>query len=352
MDPILTPALVTGGASLLSSLLGGIFGSSSQDTANRTNLQISRETNEANRKQLESQQAWSEEMWQKQFDATNQYNLPKNQAQRLKDAGINPLVLGTGANGSLAGSVGMPSTSPAAMQGTRVEAYDPSGAIRSAGEGVANAVDSYFRNRNIESVTHKNEAETNKTRILTPFEMKQLEMLVKKGGIESDLAKTELIFQQAIQGQRISQAFGDTRLQQRSMALMDKEILQRDLQNKLFDVQLAYAPKLNDAQLHQYYSTVAQIKAQIGLINAQTGLTSEQRLTEAAHRLGVIVENGLKGLDFDLRKKTLDISVELLRTDLENKQIYGFKESHGLKFGPFEFKPRSDGRGYWPFQQW
>ena len=345
MDPILGAALISGGASLFSSIFGGSSGSSNIRRTNEANLQIARETNQANREQLEAQQAWTEEMWNKQ----NEYNLPKNQVQRLIDAGINPGVIGGNAS-THAGAVGSPSAN--AMQGATMNAYDPTGAFAAAGQGIANSVDSYFRNRNVESVTHKNEAETAKTRQMTPWEIDQLKNLIRKGGIEADLAKTELAYQTAIQGQKIAQSFGDTMMQQKSMMLMDKEMLQRDLQNKLFDVQLSYAPKLNEAQLNQYYATVNQIKAQVGLISQQSGLTSEQRLTEAQRRVGVIVENGLKGLDFDLRKKTLDTSVELLRTDLENKQISGFKESHGLKVGPFEFKPRSDGKGYWPFDRW
>ena len=48
-----------------------------------------------NRKQQQRSQQWSEQMWNKQ----NEYNLPINQVQRLKEAGINPnLAFGSAAS--------------------------------------------------------------------------------------------------------------------------------------------------------------------------------------------------------------------------------------------------------------
>jgi len=81
--------------------LGGIFngtmGFLGQKQANQTNLQIARETNEANR-QL-AQYEWNKnlEMWNLQ----NQYNSPASQMRRFKQAGLNPnLIYGQGNAGN------------------------------------------------------------------------------------------------------------------------------------------------------------------------------------------------------------------------------------------------------------
>lgn len=71
MDPITGAALIGAG----STILGGLFGSKSQSSANRTQIQLQREQNE-----------WNLAQWQRE----NEYNLPVNQMKRLKDAGINP----------------------------------------------------------------------------------------------------------------------------------------------------------------------------------------------------------------------------------------------------------------------
>ena len=73
-------------ASGFGSLVGGIFGSSGQKSANKTNLQIARETNEQNYKMFQEQLGWNEQMLKKQ----NEYNTPEAQMERYREAGINP----------------------------------------------------------------------------------------------------------------------------------------------------------------------------------------------------------------------------------------------------------------------
>ena len=90
------------------SLLNGIFGFGAQSSANKTNLQIARETNAQNYKIFQEQMAYNTDMWNKQ----NEFNLPKNQVQRLLAAGINPAaVFGTGSV-SEAGSLSAPQAIP------------------------------------------------------------------------------------------------------------------------------------------------------------------------------------------------------------------------------------------------
>ena len=46
-----------------SSLVGGILGKNSQSSANKTNLQIARETNAANQQLAEKQNQWNIDQW-------------------------------------------------------------------------------------------------------------------------------------------------------------------------------------------------------------------------------------------------------------------------------------------------
>lgn len=293
------------GVDLLGSLLG--FGITSD--VNQTNIQIAREQNEANRQMLADQQAFAVEQWNRE----NEYNLPKNVVKRLLDAGINPASLGSNA-ATPAGSVGRPSSHPAV--GANVVAPDVTGMA----SNFTNSLQSYFQNKNLEEQAKKTSAEAARYREMTPWEINQLKTMIRKGGIEGDLAKTELTYQQAIQGQKISQVFGDTRIQEASLKMMDKDLLMKDLQNQLMNVQISYEPKMKEAELNQYYETVRQIKANIGLIFEQTHKTAEERLNEAVKRVGLIVDNGMKGLDYQIKQQTKNVAIDMLREDLRQNR--------------------------------
>lgn len=84
--PLLAGGLIAAGGSLL----GGLFSSSGQKSANETNMQIA-----------ESQNQWNIDQWNRE----NEYNTPSAQIQRLKDAGLNPnLMYGNASSGTLSAS--------------------------------------------------------------------------------------------------------------------------------------------------------------------------------------------------------------------------------------------------------
>ena len=99
MDPLVGAALVSGGASLL----GGLFSSYGQSSSNATNLKIAQATFNHNK-----------EMW----NLENEYNSPKNQMARYREAGLNPnLMYGSVSSGN--------SNNIPQMDNVRVEnAYD------------------------------------------------------------------------------------------------------------------------------------------------------------------------------------------------------------------------------------
>ena len=84
--PAVAAALIGGGASVLGGLLGGSSSSSAQRSANRTNLQIARETNQQNWNMMTYQNQWNEAQNEKMLA----YNTPLEQMKRYDQAGINP----------------------------------------------------------------------------------------------------------------------------------------------------------------------------------------------------------------------------------------------------------------------
>lgn len=112
-DPV--SGLISGFASSVGGLIGGII-------TNKTNQKLASERNELednwfkesqlyNTAERLDQNAWNLEMWHKQ----NEYDSPQAQKQRLLDAGINPVLIGTSAvaqsspiSGASASSVSAP----------------------------------------------------------------------------------------------------------------------------------------------------------------------------------------------------------------------------------------------------
>ena len=87
---LLFSGLAAAGVGALGSLFGGLFGKKGSDKANQMNLQIARETNQANRENQEYQNAWNLEQWNRE----NEYNSPLEKRKRLEAAGLNPIFYG------------------------------------------------------------------------------------------------------------------------------------------------------------------------------------------------------------------------------------------------------------------
>ena len=294
-DPIsLGAAGITALGGIANSILGGIFGSS----ANSQNVAMQREINAQNYKMFKEQQQWSEDMWNKQ----NAYNDPSAQVQRLLAAGINPSAVFGSGSVSEAGALTSPNVPQ--MQSAHVNPYQPD-------LKVGDAVNAFVQSELANSQRRKMDAETKHTEQLNLFEQKSmdsrlrsLQSLAKRDDSLGEMARSELQYMQDSYYWRLKSLRNDIVSQEDQHRLSQEQIYNHRLQNGLAEVQLAYAPRLSEAQLKQYYATVSQIKAQIGLINANVSLTQEQRLHEIEKKTGTIIDNGLKGFDFKLKDAT------------------------------------------------
>lgn len=108
--------VISGGAGIIGSLIGGAFQKSAQRAANRTNLAIARETNAQNYQIFREQNEFNKE----QFNKYLQYNTPAAQRSRYEDAGINPyMALGNMQNGNAQSALTSANSAP--MQATQVQ---------------------------------------------------------------------------------------------------------------------------------------------------------------------------------------------------------------------------------------
>lgn len=125
----LASAAFSGGANIV----GGVLGYAAQRSANKTNLQIARETSAYNQAINESNLSWQREALRSQQN----YASFANQIKMAKDAGVNPyLAIGSPAQG---GAAGTPVSH--AMQAARVEPENALGtAIGRTGSDMANVM--------------------------------------------------------------------------------------------------------------------------------------------------------------------------------------------------------------------
>lgn len=290
--PALGAAAITAGGNVLSNVLGGIFNSN----ANKQNIALQRETNAQNYKMFKEQQQFNIDMWNKQ----NEYNTPQAQVQRLLAAGINPQAFFGSGQANVAGQIQSPNAPTA--QAPHVNPFQPD-------LNTGDAVNAYYQSQLMTAQKRKINAETQHTELANQFDyesladrLKSLREMAKRDDYLGQIARTQLSYEQDSYYWRLKSLRNDISLQYDQMNQNKENIMAARLQNDLHKIQIAYAPKLNDAQLKQYYTSVAQINAQIGLINANRMLTDAQRINEIEKKTGIIIENGMKGLDYNLQK--------------------------------------------------
>ena len=149
LDPLIGSALISGA----SSLLGGIFGSGAQSSANRTNLQIARETNQMQYQMFQEQNAFNERM----YNQMQQYNTPAAQMQRYNDAGINPYIAAGNVQSGNAQSA-LQSAQPLPLHAAQVMPVD---AFKDTFSQIGNVISQYAQNDLALSQAQKNRAESN-----------------------------------------------------------------------------------------------------------------------------------------------------------------------------------------------
>ena len=155
--PLIGSALISGGASLLGNLFGGLSSGSAQRSANATNLQIAQMNNQRQYQIFQEQNAFNERM----YNQMQQYNTPTAQMQRYADAGINPYIAAgnvqTGNVQSALQSAPAPQMQAAQMQ----PVTGPGDAMMNAGAQISSIVNQYAQNALALAQAKKTEAEAN-----------------------------------------------------------------------------------------------------------------------------------------------------------------------------------------------
>ena len=155
MNPQIGAALISGGASLLGGLFGGLSNKSQVDKANATNLQIARETNQQQYQMFQEQNAFNERM----YNQMQSFNTPAAQMQRYQDAGINPYIAaGNVQTGNVQSSL-QSAQAPQLHTAQVSPALGMGDAIQNSFTQIGNVVAQYAQNELALSQAQKNRAE-------------------------------------------------------------------------------------------------------------------------------------------------------------------------------------------------
>lgn len=293
MNPIIGASIISAGADMLS----GILGSSAQESANATNIQLARENRE-----------WQESMWQKQ----NEYNTPAAQIQRMREAGLNPALMYSQGNVGNAGSVGSVPT-PQVQPVTGLAQ-----GIGAAGDTIANAVMQYEQvkqmranTRLLESKAAQTEANTFEPQTYRQLMQAKVSSLTHQGSYYESKAIGQDTYNRhasALLGNQVRHGeLSNTELNLRmymEVAKFQLDVANYQLRKRMTDAQANYYYKLSSLAEQKYNfldnlnpEQIRNVQAAIANYSARTNLTNKE-VENFDIKLGLqIVDRILKGLD-------------------------------------------------------
>lgn len=237
-----------------------------------------------------SNQDFAREMWEK----NNEYNLPKNQRRRLEEAGYNPYLLTT--DSSASGQSVQPSTP--ASQGLPSFGHPFSTAQELLQSGLQ--VQSNIELQRLEGM------------------QRIYDTLIKaysEGGQElyndalDELAPTMKRFEWngSFLQERLRNSISKQELENANLQL-DNTF--KGLENRWYGVIKNDEHRLNQDLHKQYVQTLDKIKSEIRNLNAKTDLAMAEKEKVLAEKVGVLIENGIKGLDYENQKELQDVIQE------------------------------------------
>lgn len=308
------------------SALGGLFGIKSGSDANKTNLQIARETNQANAELAKYNWDQQKEMW----NAQNAYNTPEAQMSRYRDAGLNPnLIYGQGSNGN---STSIPTPATPTMHAAHVDRIPYEQIMGRVGNDLVDyynfALDRQIKENQsslIESQAASNRAEVN---------VKNAQ--VAKLGKET--ARTQQEYDQSEELFKFTRKAADLEVKK---GIADLEKKYNDIEMfPLQRVKMATEIRLlesgivkNTSQAKLFAQEILESAQRIAKLAVDKEYTREQIVSLRRQGYGYLLDNSFKQATFDERVKM--ISEDLLSRSTQNNWHSAFGYSKDALSGVF-----------------
>lgn len=307
-----------------SSIAGGIGSLISGNSANETNIRLARESREWQSNENQLNRDWQEAMWNKQ----NEYNTPANQRKLAEEAGYNPYLLGAQNLNSGAGSAGSPSmVSPPST--AHVNPVNPLGAVS---DTVSSLLPMIQQQQQIEANVEQQHAKTLETVYRTAFDayskggvsaynnvMQSMAPLLDR--IDWNGSTLEKQLHESIRGQILDNARKE----------LDNEF--QEIENKWSNQLFADKHLLNSDQHKQFVITLDKAKAEIKEIMSRTDLNKVQKERIIEEKIGITIENGLKGLDYEIKRDVKEDLIDMYRSNADKSGYDAFEKYKNNKYG-------------------
>lgn len=317
-------SIISGGAGLIN----GVINAFSQKSANDANIKMQRETNAHNLAMMREQNAWNLEQWNRE----NAYNDPAEQAKRLQAAGINPnMVFG---NGSIAESSSLQSASANPAVAPHV---DPLFQGDHLAQGVYTGINAYNQSQLINAQVREIAERTHGLSIQNQLDRALLLDRIDSLRVDNDTKRTLLDVYKRTADDEVAYKKGLVTNQDANTKYINEQISYLEFKKGIEDKLANSTVKLNDAQVNQLNSAIREINANIGFINARTDLTKQEKINLVENKVGIILDNGLKALDYEQKEKLNPILLSSSREEL-------FKLQDDRFLRPFDLNYRSKGK--------
>lgn len=281
-------AAMLAGSGLLGSVLGGLFGSKSQRSANEANIQMQRETNEMNERLFHESQAFQEDMWNK----TNAYNDPSHQVELLQKAGINPAAVY--GNGSMP-EASMPSSPTAPQMGAAtVNPVDYSWIPNSIDMGV----NAFFNNQILSNNVVKGKSDAQIAKVQAELDAQTLEYRAMKiindsqaSEFQKEQARVTLDVLNATKQESITQAQWSTKIMSQEYEKAVQSIAESKLRQEATRIANEYAPRMNEANLKSLQASATSMFAAARDHDSSALLNHARKLLTDIEKEGVKLSN-------------------------------------------------------------
>lgn len=308
LDKRLCSDPLSAAAGAVGTLIGGIFSNGNNKRTNATNLQIARETNQANKELAQQQNDWNIEQWNRE----NEYNSASSQIQRLRDAGLNPLLYGDHLGSAQASQ--LTSADLANQQAAQMIPDTQTGNI--IAQGLQNSVALYNESQKIENDKQRVKNET-------------AELEAKLPQIDAEIHKTEAETLRTQEEVKLT-----TQKIAESKALQDHILTQRERDQFELEFRKSHAEEdfiadLN-LKLSQYRLNEQKIKESINhciaeMKQANSAAAMVEIARKNAHNTALLIKEEIKSSEVNRKKSHSDRRYTDKQTELANKEIENFE---------------------------
>lgn len=307
-----TAGLIAAG-SALSSLLGGLFGSSSNKSANETNLEVARmnqqnqretnamnkriadEANALNYKMFNESNAFNLDMWNK----NNEYNSPERQVTRMLAAGINP-AFGFG-NTSEAGSISSAQAAPAQRAemtapqlGYHQQPYDPTQAMQGAANAFLEALNWKTNSDVGRSQANYNNVKAQNEQMLGVANLAEAISRTNKNTAEYHTLQQSLALAKRTMEDQVATIHNQALKSEKDVVKTQSEIDVLEVQKRLLAIDEKWKDKLNAASLRATDAGVQQAISAAMLNDAQAVKAAADKAVSDAQAAGLRLDNANK----------------------------------------------------------